>query len=73
MVQRNNKLSIIYWQGEKTPSLVLNILEYETQRVIFLKEAELVLSYFSLCLKVLLKLWSSFRGEKFTEKSDCRF
>lgn len=54
-----------YWQGEKwkkrTSHDFLNILEYQIQKVIFVKEAELVLSCFSLCLKVLLKLWSSLR------------
>lgn len=64
MVKRKNKPLITYWQGwvgwgREHPLIFLNILEYQTQKELFLQEAELVLSCFSLCLNILLKLWSS--------------
>lgn len=52
--------------GKKGVSFALNVLEYQSnsQRVTFVKEAELVLSCFSLCLKIFTEIMV-----QFTEKS----
>lgn len=61
-VQRKNEPLITYWRGgkmEKKNVPWFSEYTWVSNSVIFVKEAELVLSCFSLCLKVLLKLWSS--------------